>query len=107
MRPVEVNIEKDKINDFKYIQEKVLGVCLQTLHELSKNTEESFDDLAKKFLPVENDQKEDIIKNFLSTIEVETPVIGAIADKVVCIETKSPIKKKRKITRKKKLKKSC
>ena len=101
MEPVEVKIEKDKINDFKYIQDKVLNVCLQTLYELSKNTEEDFDNLAKKFLPVDDDKKRAIIEEFLSTIKPPTAVEAPVAPEV---ETKPLIKKKRKMKRKKKVK---
>ena len=66
MGPIEVRIEKDKINDFSYIQDKVLNVCLQTLLELSKNTSEDFRKLAIRFLPVDDVDKEGIINTFLS-----------------------------------------
>lgn len=103
MEPIEVNIEKDKINDFKYIQDKVLVVCLQTLYELSKNSNKDFDHLAKRFLPVDNSQKEEIIKKFLTTIKTDNTEEISGTDSSIT-KTVPPIKKKRKIKRKTKVK---
>ena len=112
MGPIEVRIEKDKINDFSYIQDKVLNVCLQTLFELSKNTSEDFRKLAIRFLPVDDVDKEEIINTFLSKIKDDTsetsqdisevaliPQVSEVEDTPV-IKTAVPPTKKRKIIRK-------
>jgi len=73
MKSIEVNIENDKINDLEYIQSKLLNVCLQTLYDLTEHTDKSFNNLAKEFLPVEEDRKQEIIKDFLSKIKSDIP----------------------------------
>ena len=95
MESIEVHIEKDKINDLAYVQSKILNVCLQTLYELSNHTDKDFNNLAKEFLPVEEDKKSEIIKEFLSTIKTDIPKE----------KTDQLVKKKRKLKRMKKTKK--
>lgn len=106
MEPVVVNIEKDKINDLSYIQDKVLGVCLQTLYELAKHTDKEFEKLAKDFLPVEDDKKDNIIKTFLATYETNLEDTRETPTEIVTTVVEPPTKTNKKRIFKKKKKKN-